>query len=79
EAKYYHYIKKQEKQIAKMKDMLKVKIPDDFTYDGIPGLSREIVEKLTKIKPKTLFQASEISGVTPAAIDIVHMYINMKK
>ena len=79
EAKYYHYIKKQQKQIEKMKEMLKVEIPEDFEYNGIPGLSREIVEKLTKIKPTTLFQASEISGVTPAAIDIVHMYINMKK
>jgi len=78
EAKYYHYIKKQEAQINKMKDMLAVEIPENFEYEGIPGLSREIVEKLTNIKPKTLFQASEISGVTPAAIDIVHMYIKMK-
>jgi len=79
EAKYYYYIKKQQKQIEKMKDMLKVKIPEDFKYEGIPGLSREIVEKLTNIKPSTLFQASEISGVTPAAIDIVHMWIKMKE
>jgi tRNA uridine 5-carboxymethylaminomethyl modification enzyme len=78
EAKYYHYIKKQEKQIEKMKEMLKVEIPENFEYNGIPGLSREIVEKLSKIRPTTLFQASEISGVTPAAIDIVHMYIKMK-
>ncbi len=78
EAKYYHYIKKQEAQINKMKDMLAVEIPESFEYEGIPGLSREIVEKLTNIKPKTLFQASEISGVTPAAIDIIHMYIKMK-
>ena len=78
EAKYYHYIKKQEKQIQKMKEMLKVEIPENFEYNGIPGLSREIVEKLSKIRPTTLFQASEISGVTPAAIDIVHMYIKMK-
>ena len=79
EAKYHHYIKKQQAQIQKMKDMLSVEIPEEFEYEGIPGLSREIVEKLTNIKPKTLFQASEISGVTPAAIDIVHMYIKMRK
>jgi len=79
EAKYYYYIKKQQTQIDKMKNMLKVKIPEDFEYAGIPGLSREIVEKLTSIKPSTLFQASEISGVTPAAIDIVHMWIKMKE
>jgi tRNA uridine 5-carboxymethylaminomethyl modification enzyme len=79
EAKYHHYIKKQQAQIEKMKSMLKVKIPEDFEYKGIPGLSIEIVEKLTKIKPETLFQASEISGVTPAAIDIIHMWIKMKE
>ena len=79
EAKYYHYIQKQQKQIQKMKDMLKVKIPEDFEYEGIPGLSIEVIEKLTAIRPTTLFQASEISGVTPVAIDIVHMYINIRE
>ncbi len=79
EARYHHYIQKQKAQIDKMKEMLKVKIPEDFEYNGIPGLSREVVEKLEKVRPKTLFQASEISGVTPAAIDIIHLYINMKK
>ena len=79
EAKYYYYIKKQQNQIDKMKHMLKVKIPENFEYKGIPGLSIEIVEKLTAIKPDTLFQASEISGVTPAAIDIVHMWIKMRE
>jgi tRNA uridine 5-carboxymethylaminomethyl modification enzyme len=62
-----------------MKNMLQVKIPEDFEYQGIPGLSIEIIEKLTKIRPSTLFQASEISGVTPAAIDIVHMWIKMRE
>jgi len=79
EAKYHHYIQKQKKQIEKMKDMLQVKIPEDFEYEGIPGLSKEVVEKLSKIKPSTLFQASEISGITPAAIDIIHMWIKMKE
>ncbi|WP_024791148.1 tRNA uridine-5-carboxymethylaminomethyl(34) synthesis enzyme MnmG [Lebetimonas sp. JS032] len=79
QARYHHYIERQKAQIDKMKEMLKVKIPEDFEYKGIPGLSREIVEKLEKHRPVTLFQASEISGVTPAAIDIIHMYINMRK
>jgi len=78
ESRYHHYIEKQKAQIDKMKEMLSVEIPEDFEYKGIPGLSREVVEKLEKIRPKTLFQASEISGITPAAIDIIHMYINMK-
>ena len=79
ESRYHHYIEKQKSQIDKMKEMLSVKIPDDFEYKGIPGLSREVVEKLEKFRPPTLFAASEISGVTPAAIDIIHLYINMRK
>lgn len=77
EAKYYRYVTKQQKQIEKMKKMLKLKIPKNFSYEGIPGLSNEVVEKLKKFNPPTLFNASEISGVTPAAIDIIHMYIDM--
>jgi len=79
ESRYHRYIEKQKAQIDKMKDMLKVKIPEDFEYRGIPGLSREVVEKLEKFRPPTLFAASEISGVTPAAIDIIHMYIKMRE
>ncbi|AXH10945.1 tRNA uridine-5-carboxymethylaminomethyl(34) synthesis enzyme MnmG [Malaciobacter halophilus] len=78
EAKYYRYVKKQEKQIEKMQKMLKMKIPEDFSYKQIPGLSNEVIEKLEKAKPPTLFNASEISGVTPAAIDVLHMYMNLK-
>ena len=79
ESRYHHYIEKQKSQIDKMKEMLNVKIPEYFEYKGIPGLSREVVEKLEKFRPPTLFAASEISGVTPAAIDIIHLYINMRK
>ena len=79
ESRYHHYIEKQKNQIDKMKEMLKVKIPEDFVYDDISGLSREVIEKLNKFRPTTLFQASEISGITPAAIDIIHLYINLRK
>jgi tRNA uridine 5-carboxymethylaminomethyl modification enzyme len=77
EAKYSRYIEKQQNQIDKMKDMLKIKIPEDFTYKNISGLSNEIVEKLEMANPTTLFAASEISGVTPAALEIIHVYIKM--
>lgn len=77
EAKYFRYISKQKKQIEKMKKMLQMKIPENFDFKAIPGLSNEVVEKLEKFNPPTLFNASEISGITPAAIDIIHMYINM--
>ena len=77
EAKYSRYIEKQQNQVDKMKDMLKVKIPQGFEFSKVSGLSNEIVEKLGQINPPTLFNASEISGVTPAALEILHIYIKM--
>ena len=77
EAKYSRYIEKQQNQVDKMQDMLKVKIPQGFDFSKVSGLSNEIVEKLTQITPPTLFNASEISGVTPAALEILHIYIKM--
>jgi tRNA uridine 5-carboxymethylaminomethyl modification enzyme len=77
EAKYYRYVEKQKKQISKMKKMLQMKIPEDFNYKDLPGLSNEAIEKLEKFRPPTLFNASEISGVTPAAVDVIHLYMNM--
>jgi len=77
EAKYSRYIDKQQNQVDKMKDMLKVKIPKGFIFENVSGLSNEIVEKLNHINPPTLFNASEISGVTPAALEILHIYIKM--
>jgi tRNA uridine 5-carboxymethylaminomethyl modification enzyme len=78
EAKYYRYVDKQQKQIEKMKKMLNLKIPEDFIYDDLPGLSSEVIEKLKKFNPPTLFNASQISGVTPSAVDIIHLHIDMK-
>jgi len=77
EAKYSRYIEKQQQQILKMDDMLKIKIPQGFVYNNISGLSNEIVEKLETATPPTLFAASQISGVTPAALEIIHVHIKM--
>jgi tRNA uridine 5-carboxymethylaminomethyl modification enzyme len=77
EAKYSRYIEKQQHQIDRMHDRLKVKIPKDFAYEKVSGLSNEIVEKLQRATPPTLFGASQISGVTPAALEILHIYIKM--
>ena len=79
ECKYQHYISEQKNQIEKMKDMMDVKIPENFNFRSISGLSNEVVEKLEKFAPPTLFAASEISGITPAAIDILHIYIKMSE
>ena len=79
ECKYQHYISEQKNQIEKMKDMMDVKIPENFDFRSISGLSNEVVEKLEKFAPPTLFAASEISGITPAAIDILHIYIKISE
>jgi len=78
EAKYYRYVDKQKKQIDKMKKMLTLKIPENFVYDDLPGLSSEVIEKLKKFNPPTLYNASQISGITPSAVDIIHLHIDMK-
>ena len=77
EAKYHRYIEKQQQQIARMEEMHGVKIPEGFDFTKVQGLSNEIVEKLRKATPPTLFEASRISGITPAAIEILHVYIRM--
>jgi tRNA uridine 5-carboxymethylaminomethyl modification enzyme len=77
ESKYARYIVKQRKQVEKMKDLLNIKIPEDFIFIDIAGLSKEVQEKLTKAQPLSLFDASKISGITPAAMDILHLHINM--
>lgn len=77
EAKYKNYIEKQKNQIDKMKDLMNVKIPPMMDFGSISGLSNEVVEKLQKHNPPTLFAASEISGITPAAIDILHIYVKV--
>ncbi|MCH4605675.1 tRNA uridine-5-carboxymethylaminomethyl(34) synthesis enzyme MnmG [Helicobacter pylori] len=79
ECKYNIYIEKQHENIAKMDSMLKVSIPKNFAFKGIPGLSLEAVEKLEKFRPKSLFEASEISGITPANLDVLHLYIHLRK
>lgn len=77
EAKYKNYIEKQKDQIDHMKEMIDIKIPALMDFGSISGLSNEVVEKLQRFSPPTLFAASEISGITPAALDILHIYIKI--
>ncbi|MBN2896020.1 MAG: tRNA uridine-5-carboxymethylaminomethyl(34) synthesis enzyme MnmG [Campylobacterales bacterium] len=77
EAKYARYVEKQHEEIEKMKNLLHVSIPQGFDFASISGLSKEIVEKLQRFNPPTLQAASQISGITPAAISILHIYIKM--
>ncbi|QOP42092.1 tRNA uridine-5-carboxymethylaminomethyl(34) synthesis enzyme MnmG [Sulfurimonas marina] len=78
EGKYARYIEKQSEEIEKMKKYLKIKIPENFDFTKVSGLSKEIQEKLATFNPPTLQAAMNISGITPAAIEILHIYIKME-
>ncbi|PHR59544.1 MAG: tRNA uridine-5-carboxymethylaminomethyl(34) synthesis enzyme MnmG [Arcobacter sp.] len=78
EAKYARYIEKQQQDINKMKRQLRMKVPEGFDFRIVKGLSNEMIEKFEKFNPPTLQAASQISGVTPAAIEILQIYIKME-
>jgi tRNA uridine 5-carboxymethylaminomethyl modification enzyme len=71
EIKYEGYIQKQLREIERFKNMERAKIPPDFEFSAVHGLSNELKEKLTRIKPTTLGQVSRIEGITPAAISVL--------
>ena len=75
EVKYEGYIKRQLQLIDRYRDMEKKRIPDDFDYSKISGLSHEVIEKLLSIRPVSLGQASRIPGITPAAVSIIAITI----
>jgi len=77
EIKYSGYILQQDRQIERLKDAERRPIPGAFGFDGIPGLSREIREKLERVRPETLGQAARIPGVTPAAVAILDVYLSL--
>ncbi len=68
EVKYEGYVQRQQREALQFKRMEKTLIPPDMDYDSVPGLSRELREKLTRLRPRSLGQASRISGITPAAL-----------
>ena len=75
--KYEGYLQQQEKQMERMKRAESRRIPDWFDYKKVSGLSREVVEKLARVRPLTLGQASRIPGITPAAVSLVNCYIEI--
>jgi tRNA uridine 5-carboxymethylaminomethyl modification enzyme len=77
EAKYEGYLLQQDRQIRRMVEAEGRGIPTDFSYDGIPGLSNEVRQKLTRVRPVTLGQAGRIPGVTPAAVSVLDVYLSL--
>ena len=77
ELKYAGYISQQERQIVRLEGSQGREIPAGFSYDGIPGLSTEVRQRLSRVNPTSLGQAQRIPGVTPAAIAVLDVYLNL--
>ncbi len=78
EIKYAGYLDQQQRAIDRLKKAEQRRIPDWFDYRAVSGLSREMQEKLGKVIPQTLGQASRIPGVTPAAVSLINVYIEIQ-
>jgi tRNA uridine 5-carboxymethylaminomethyl modification enzyme len=78
ELKYSGYLDQQSRAIERLKKAEQRAIPDWFDYASVSGLSREMKEKLLRVRPQTLAQASRIPGVTPAAVSLVHVFIEIQ-
>jgi tRNA uridine 5-carboxymethylaminomethyl modification enzyme len=79
EIKYAGYITQQERQVEHLRSAERRAIPGEFSYLQIPGLSREVCEKLERVRPQTLGQAGRIPGVTPAAVAVLDIYLSMAR
>ena len=77
--KYEGYIHRQEQQVARFRKLEDRRIPIDFDYEGITGFSHEVADKLKKIRPSSIGQASRISGVTPAAISLLLVTLDRRR
>ena len=78
EIKYEGYLLQQQRAIERLKKSEQHSIPEWFDYRSVSGLSREMQEKLSKVRPGTIGQASRIPGVTPAAVSLVNVYIEIQ-
>ena len=79
EIKYDGYIQRYQKQIDRMKNYDKIKIPSGFDFEKVPSLSIEIRERLNKNKPQNLGQAMRLPGITPTAISHLEVFLASKK
>ena len=77
--KYEGYLKQQQREVEKLRKAESKRLPPDLDFEKMPGLSREIVEKLSRIRPQSIAQASRIPGITPAAISILLFHLEMRR
>jgi tRNA uridine 5-carboxymethylaminomethyl modification enzyme len=79
EIKYHGYISQQQRQVERLQGSERRRIPAGFVYEDIPGLSREVRQKLERVQPNTLGQAARIPGVTPAAVAVLDLYLSLSR
>jgi tRNA uridine 5-carboxymethylaminomethyl modification enzyme len=79
EIKYEGYIRRQLQEIDKFRHLERIKLPDALDYSAVHGLSSELKEKLTLVRPASLGQASRIEGMTPAAISVLMVHLRAWK
>ena len=79
EFKYAGYLERQQATVERSRRQETRSIPDDFAYSGIPGLSNEVVERLSEIRPRTLGHALRVPGVTPAAVAVIGSYLGRQR
>jgi tRNA uridine 5-carboxymethylaminomethyl modification enzyme len=77
--KFQGYIQRQQEQVARFKKMEALALPEDLEYTGMAGLSAEVVQKLSTVRPTSLGQASRISGITPAAISVLQVHLKKRE
>jgi tRNA uridine 5-carboxymethylaminomethyl modification enzyme len=77
--KYAGYLKQQDREVEKLRQAESKRIPADLDYTNMPGLSREICEKLTRIRPHSIAQASRIPGITPASMSILLFHLETRR
>ena len=73
--KYAGYLRRQEHEVARAHRDERRRIPQDFPFERVPGLSREVVQRLSQVRPDTLGHAQRIPGVTPAAVAVLSVYV----
>ncbi len=79
DAKYDHYVAQQRDDVARLRALLATAIPAGFDFRAVAGLSAEVSEKLARFAPRTLAAAANISGITPAALDILQIHLRRAK
>lgn len=76
--KYEGYVRRQAEQVERFKKLEGCLVPEDIDFRTLPGISREVQEKLDRIRPRSLGQAARISGITPAAVSILHIHLKKR-